>query len=269
MQRMRRNRVLFGLCLAFTLAGCHRTGVIQQPPVNSDPGLPKQTKAEKAQSAADVHTRLAQHYIEIGKMEGALDKIKIAVNDDPTYVPAQTVMAYIYERINDMPNAEIHYRRAVELAPGKGDVNNNLGQFLCRDGKMQEALPYFDKAIADPFYQTPDVALANKGGCQLQNNDRAGAEVSLREAVKRNPGNPSALLQLTNLLYLNQRYFDASAFLQRFDALGQPSPDSLKLGYEIESRLGNTEAAQNYSKRLASQFPDSEQAQALNQTVRP
>jgi type IV pilus assembly protein PilF len=268
MQPMRRDRVLLGMCFVLALAGCHRTGVVM-PPQAPDPQLPKQTKAEKAQSAADVHTRLAQHYIEIGKMEGALEKIKIAVKEDPTYVPAQTVMAYIYERINDMPNAEIHYRRAVELQPDKGDTNNNLGQFLCREGKAQEAMPYFAKAVADPFYQTPDVALANQGGCQLQINDRAGAETSLREAVRRNPGNPSALLQLTNLLYLNQRYFDASAFLQRFDALGQPSPDSLKLGYEIESHLGNTDAAQNYSKRLLSQFPDSEQAQALNQTVRP
>jgi type IV pilus assembly protein PilF len=269
MQFMRRDRVLLGICFALALTGCHRTGVIQQPVANPDPALPKQTKAEKAQSAADIHTRLAQHYIEIGKMEGALEKVKIAVGEDPTYVPAQTVMAYIYERINDLPNAEIHYRRAVELQPDKGDPNNNLGHFLCRIGKVQESLPYFDKAIADPFYQTPDVALTNKGGCQLQINDRAGAEISLREAVRRNPSNPLALLQLTNLLYLNQRYFDASAFLQRFDALGQPSPDSLKLGYEIESHLGNTDAAQNYSKRLLSQFPDSEQAQALNQTARP
>ncbi|QAU22719.1 type IV pilus biogenesis/stability protein PilW [Dyella sp. M7H15-1] len=266
---MRRDRVLLGICLALALTGCHRSAVIQPPLANPDPQLPKQTKAEKAQSAADVHTRLAQHYIEIGKMEGALEKVKIAVSEDPTFVPAQTVMAYIYERINDMPNAEIHYRRAVELQPDKGDTNNNLGQFLCHEGKVREALPYFDKAIADPFYQTPDVAFANKGGCQLQINDRVGAEASLREAVKRNPGNPLALLQLTNLLYLNGRYFDASAFLQRFDALGQSNPDSLKLGYEIESHLGNTDAAHHYSKRLLSQFPDSEQAQALNQTVRP
>lgn len=265
---MRRNHVLVGICFALALAGCHRTGVVM-PPQPAEPRLPQETKAQKAQGAADVHTRLAQHYLEIGKMEGALEKIKMAVNDDPTYVPAQTVMAYIYERINDMPNAEIHYRRAVELQPNKGDVNNNLGQFLCRTGKVQAALPYFTKAIADPFYQTPDVALTNQGMCQMQINDRVNAEASLREALRRNPNNPLALLQLTNLLYLNQRYFDASAFMQRLDATGQANPDSLKLGYEIESHLGNTEAAQNYSKRLLSQFPDSEQAQALNQTARP
>jgi type IV pilus assembly protein PilF len=264
---MRRDRLLACVGMVLALAGCHPSPKIPPPP--TDPKLPEETKAQKAASAADVHTRLAQHYIDIGNLQGALEKVKMAVTEDPTYVPAQTVMAYIYERIDDQPNAEIHYRRAVELQPDKGDTNNNLGQFLCHEGKVQESLPYFAKAGSDPFYQTPDVALTNQGICQLKLNDRVGAEASLRQAVQRNPSNATALLQLTNLLYLNQRYFDASAFLQRFEALGQPSPDSLKLGYEIESHLGNTDAAQNYSKRLLSQFPDSEQAQALNQTVRP
>lgn len=264
---MRRNRLWLGIGMTVLLAGCHRGMVAPPPP--PEPKLPSETKAQKAQSAADVHTRLAQHYIDIGNMQGALEKVKIAVSDDPNYVPAQTVMAYIYERISDMPNAEIHYRRAVELQPNKGDTNNNLGQFLCNDGKVQESLPYFTKAVADPFYQTPDVALTNQGVCQLKLNDRVSAEASFRQAVQRNADNANALLQLTNALYLNNDFFHASAFLQRLDAMGQASPDSLKLGYEIESHLGNTDAAQNYSKRLLSQFPDSEQAQALNQTARP
>jgi type IV pilus assembly protein PilF len=267
MQPMRRDLLLACVGMALALAGCHPSPKIPPPP--TDPKLPEETKAQKAQGAADVHTRLAQHYIDIGNLQGALDKVKIAVTEDPSYVPAQTVMAYIYERIDDLPNAEIHYRRAVELQPDKGDTNSNLGQFLCHEGKVQESLTYFAKAVSDPFYQTPDIALTNQGICQLKINNRVDAETSFREALRRNPNNAMALLQLTNVLYLNQRYFDASAFLQRFEALGQPSPDSLKLGYEIESHLGNTDAAQNYSKRLLSQFPDSEQAQALNQTVRP
>jgi type IV pilus assembly protein PilF len=267
MQLMRRDLVLLGIGMAVLVAGCTKTDMtVPQAPT---PKLPEQTRAEKAESAAKVHTSLAQHYIDINDLQGALHKVKLAEADDPKYVPAQTVMAFVYERINDMPNAEIHYRRAAELAPDKGDTNNNLGAFLCRDGKVQESFPYFTKALADPFYATPDAALDNQGICQLKLNDRAGAEASFRGAVERNPGNAGALLQLANVLYLKNDYFHASAYLQRFDALGQTSPDSLKLGYDIETRLGDRDAAQTYSKRLMDQFPDSEQAQALNQTARP
>jgi len=264
---MRRDRILLAICMATMLAACHRS--MTQPGPPPEPSLPAQTKAEKAQNAADVHTRLAQHYIEIGNIQGALEKSKLAAQDDPNYVPAQTVMAYIYERINDMANAEIHYRRAEELQPDKGDTNNNLGQFLCRIGKAQDAMPYFGKALADPFYKTPDMALTNQGMCQMQMGDRAGAEASWRRAIQLNKDNAVALLQLAHVLYLNQDYFHASAFLQRLDTMGQFNADSLKLGYDIESHLGNKDAAQNYSKRLLGQFPDSEQAQALNQSVRP
>ena len=69
------------------------------------------------------------------------------------------------------------------------------------------------------------------------------------------------------LLYQENDAFRARAFLQRFDALGQPTAASLKLGHDIETRMGNPEGAQNYRKRLLSQFPDSEQAHALEITA--
>jgi type IV pilus assembly protein PilF len=123
--------------------------------------------------------------------------------------------------------------------------------------------------LKDPFYQTPDVALTNKGICQLRLNDVAGAEGTLRKALDANPQNGDALLHLAKALYLNNDAFRARAFIQRFDALGQPSADALKLGHDIETRLGNTDAAQNYRRRLQSQFPDSDQARALDAPASP
>ena len=86
-----------------------------------------------------------------------------------------------------LPNAEEHYRRAVQLEPTKGGPNNNLGAFLCRMGRGAEAEPYFRKAVADPFYSTPDVALTNAGVCQLKSNDAQAAERDFRDALQRNP----------------------------------------------------------------------------------
>ena len=262
---MRLDRIL--LCAAVTalLAGCVTTAGTN----SQNDKMPTTTKAQDDESAAAVHTDLAQHYIQLGNLQGAMEKLQIALKFDPKYVRAHTVIAYVYQRIGDNANAEAHYREAVELDPSKGDLNNNFGQFLCSEGKAQEALPYFAKALTDPFYNTPDVALTNQGVCQMRLNDPAGAANSFRLATDKNPANAVALLELANALYLNNDAFHASAYLQRFEALGQTSPDSLKLGYEIESRLGHTDNAQNYSKRLLSQFPDSEQARALNEPARP
>ena len=196
-------------------------------------------------------------------------KLNKALEFDPNYVPAHTVLAVVYERINDLPNAELHYRKAQALAPAKGDTNNNLGLFLCsREGKAAEAMPYFQKAVADPFYQTPSLAWTNAGTCLTRSRDFAGAEVDFRKAIEIDPQNAEALYQLANVLYLQNDAFRARAFIQRFDALGQPSAVALKLGHDIESRLGNKDAALNYSRRLQSQFPDSEQARALDATAR-
>ena len=113
------------------------------------------------------------------------------------------------------------------------------------------------------------MAYTNDGVCKLRVHDVAGAEKSFRSALGRNPNNAETLYQLANTLYLNNDAFRARAFIQRYDALGRPTAASLKLGFDIETHLGNRDGALSYSTRLQSLFPDSEQARALNTTVSP
>lgn len=259
------DRVLI-ICLLLPLAGCITTHTDSN---TLGKNMPESSKADQASDAARIHTELAQRYMDSGDLQTALEKVTKALQFNPNYAPAHTVIAVLYERINKLPEAEQHYRKAVALEPAKGAPNNNLGVFLCHTGKVAESNGYFRKAVADPFYQTPDVALTNEGVCQLRANDANGAEASFRDAIARNPNNAEALFQLANVLYLNKDAFRARAFIQRFDALGQPTAASLKLGHDIESHLGNSEGALTYSKRLLGQFPDSEQAHALDITASP
>jgi type IV pilus assembly protein PilF len=262
---MRFDRVVVP-CLLFALAGCvtthTNTGALGKP-------LPQESKAEQATDAARIHTELGQHYLATGDLQTALSKVQIALKFDPNYAPAHTVLAYIYARIGKLAEAEQHYRKAVALEPTKGAWNNNLGQFLCSRGNYAEGETYFRKAVADPFYATPSEALTNAGVCQLLAGSKTKAEADFRDAIARNPQNGEALFQLANLLYQGKDAFRARAFLQRFDALGKPTAASLKLGHDIESSMGNPEGARNYGKRLRSQFPDSEQAHALDSTENP
>ncbi|WP_266160127.1 type IV pilus biogenesis/stability protein PilW [Dyella silvatica] len=250
--------------LILLLAGCVSVGGETAPSK-----ITQSSKSDQAMDAARIHTDLGQQYMQNGDLQGALEKLTKALQFDPNYIPAHTVIAVLYERINDMPNAELHYRKAVALDPVKGAANNNLGAFLCKTGRATEAVTYFQKAVADPFYQTPATAWSNAGTCLKRNNNYAGAEADFRKALEVDPQNSDALYQIGNLLYLRGDAFRARAFVQRFEALGQTSPAALKLGHDIESRLGNREAALIYSRRLQSQFPDSEQARALDVTASP
>jgi type IV pilus assembly protein PilF len=255
---MRRERgfpacVLSAMLIA--LAGCA---------VGPPSTVKKEDAATQRQDAARVHTELGQKYLQQGKLEAALEKLDKALEFDPEYVDAHTVIAVLYEAINDPAKAGEHYRRAVELKPKGGNELNNYGWFLCRQGHYDEAQGYFDRAIADPFYKTPGIALSNSGTCLLKAGKRDEAEKKLRLALEQRPNDSEALLQLASALYQKGEYFKARAFMQRFESLGQPRADALMLGRNIELKLGNGNAARDYTHRLLQAFPDSEQARSLN-----
>ncbi|EQD62951.1 type IV pilus biogenesis/stability protein PilW, partial [mine drainage metagenome] len=95
-----------------------------------------------------------------------------------------------------------------------------------------------------------------------------------REAISRRaehpiPKFPEALYQSARVWYLQNNAFRASAYLQRLESLGPAGPDTLKLGYEIETKLGDAAAARSYRQRLIEQFPDSPQAKSLGTGSQP
>ena len=180
------------------------------------------------------------------------------------HADAHTVIAVLYARIGQNDKAEEHYRRAAELRPKAGNENNNYGAFLCKLGRYSESAAYFERAVADPFYQTPAVALTNSGTCAIKGGKLDVAERDLRSALEREPDNAEALFQMASVLYLKGDFFRARAFIQRYEGVGQQSADALLLGRNIELRLGNGKTAQDYTRRLRDKFPDSEQARSLD-----
>lgn len=246
-----RLKLVLALLLVVGLGGC------------TSAAAPRTKAGEKARSAAEIHVALGQRYLQQGKLEIAMEKLQKALAFDPSYVDAHTVIAVLYERINDARKAAEHYRRAAELAPRNGAVNNNYGAFLCRTGRYDEAAQRFVAAVADPFYKTPDVAYTNAGTCYLQSAKFDQAEQDFRKALELNPNNGEALFHLAGILFRKNEFLRARAFLQRFDSLGVASPEALLLGHDIESSLGNSREANEYARRLRAEFPDSPQRQKL------
>lgn len=264
--QLKSGHVLVVMLLALGLAACkHDPGIIKvASPMGGLKSAPSDSAKQDKQSAAQTHTQLAAAYMQQGHLKEAEGALHKAIGFDDKYIPAHTMLAILDWRINRMQDADKEFRDAIALDPSNGDTNNNYGRFLCEQGKQQDAMRYFSKALADPFYKTPALANTNAGGCLLATGNYAGAESYLRKALEIDPNFTDALLAMASLDYRKGDAFAARGYLQRFESAGQATPESLLLGYQIATRLGDKETAANYSNRLQDQFPDSTQAKSLN-----
>jgi type IV pilus assembly protein PilF len=242
-------RTLLTITLALTLAACGST--------------PDSENESQGRHAAQLNTQLGTEYLNRGQYEVALDKLKKAVREDKTYAPAHTVLGVLYEQIGEEQLAGEHYREALKLTPDDGEVNNNYGTFLCRTGQGEDAWPLFEKALEDPFYRTPAVAMANAGQCAVGLDELDKAESYLRRSLGYNPEFPDALLSMAGIADQKQEYLQARGFLQRYEAVAASTPSSLFLGYRVESELQNSRKAEQYRGTLLRDFPDAPEAQDL------
>lgn len=226
---------------------------------------PAPEETGKARRAAETNTELGRQYIARGEYEVALDKLRRAIAHDKTYAPAHTVLAFLYENLNDDEMAAKEYREAVKYDPDGGSVNNNYGAFLCSQNKWHEAERYFDRALEDPFYATPELATTNAGLCALGAGDLDKADKYLRQSIEYDDNLPEALLALGKLNYQQEQYLRARAFLQRYEAVASHTAESLELAYRIERELGDEQAAERYRRELLQSFPKSSAARSVAQ----
>ncbi|MDH4019527.1 MAG: type IV pilus biogenesis/stability protein PilW [Xanthomonadales bacterium] len=213
----------------------------------------------KTQKAVESNTALGLEYMNRGQYEVALGKLKKAVREDPKYAPAQTVLAVLYERIGEQELAGKHYEKAYEADPDNGDVNNNYGVYLCQNGEERQAIEHFLRALDDPFYSSPSIALTNAGSCALGHGDMVDADDYLRRALKIEPDFPDALLNMSRLSFEQEKYLTARAFMQRYEEVTSHTAETLLLAYRVEAASGNRKSATTYKLMLETNFPESDQ----------
>lgn len=218
---------------------------------------------EKTREAAKLQVQLAQEYLKTGRLDVARDRLKRALEIDPYSPEAHTVSGFLNETIGDPMKAELHYRRATELQPKDGNMANNFANFLCRQNRFSESELVFRRAIADPYYKTPEVALTNAGMCAKSAGDLEQAEAYLRQALERRPDYSPALFPMARVLHERGDHMRARAFLQRYESTETASAEALLLGVRIEQALGDQSSAEEYRRRLQNAYPRSSEAQSL------
>lgn len=199
----------------------------------------------------------SQSRLQSGDARGALDAAQRAVRADDSLPDAHSLVGLSLDTLGRGVEAGPHYRRAAELAPGKGEFLNNYGAWLCTNGRAADALAWFERALMAPGYPTRDAAAANAGACALEAGHGDRAATFLRQALELAPSNPVALKALAQLEFTRGRAFEARAFIERRLAAAPADAESLLLASQIEEKLGDTAAAARYVHRLRAEFPRS------------
>ncbi len=259
---MKRLHLIFWLTLLF-LTGC------QTLTPGGDFGEERGDVIDSPSNGkADVYIKLAVGYMQEGQLGMAMQKIKKGIEVDPKNGQAHNVLALIYQRIGEKDQAEEHFETAAGLEPRNPYIRNAYGSFLCLQQRYDEADEQYNKALQNPLYQTPEVALTNAGTCAGSSGDPKKSEDYFRRALQRNPAFPKALYQMAELSYNQGDAARAQQYLERYQRVAPHTPGSLWLAIRVARKLGDRDRLASYEMLLQGNFPESQEAELLRESQR-
>jgi type IV pilus assembly protein PilF len=256
------RQLLLCLSLAAVLAGCAGNPASRDD--NVEQSVARQTTTSETRQRAKVHAELGALYLQDGRHEVALEEARIAIEADSDYAPAHSLMGLIYMSLRKNELAEKSLRRALQLAPGDPEINNNYGWYLCQHDRIRESYAYFQTALGNPLYQTPAKALTNMGVCALMDKDDRKGEEYLLRALRADRNNLRAMYLLAELNYRGGRHADARQWMKDLHAKLEPTAESAWLALRIERKLGDREGEARFTGVLRRKYRDSLEYQRLS-----
>lgn len=221
---------------------------------------------KETRESAEKRLYLGIEYMKLGHYEMAMDRLKKAIELDQNYADAHNALAVLFERLEQNNKAQIHYQKALAIAPENADIQNNYGQFLCKRGQDAEADKHFLKAINNSLYKTPEIPYTNAGICALRNKQLKKAETYFQKALQANPKFSLALYHLAEISYKQKKSAKARDYLNRYLKDEVHTPETLWLGICVAQALNDSQTETNYKRLLrSSPYQDSKEASLLEQ----
>ena len=187
---------------------------------------------KKDPAFAPAYMGLAQAYDQLGTpgIGGAppsevqprvMSAIQKAMELDPSLAEAHGILASLYEEQWQWSDAEREYKLALDLNPNDAGVHFAFGGWLLRQGRVEEAQPWFRSARElDPV----GIDGGNMGWMHFLSRHYEEASGELRSELGVHPGNASAYWFLGYVLIANGRASEAIPPLEKAVALSKRSP---------------------------------------------
>jgi Tfp pilus assembly protein PilF len=144
------------------------------------------TEYEKRQKAK-LHIDMAAVQIQAGNYTAGLKELMEAEKITPEDPMIHYLLAYAYggKGLND--DAIREAKKAVELKPDYSEAYNYMGTVYMNMGQYDRAIDAFNRAVANPLYETPSLPLYNMGRAYYQKGDYLLALAKYDEAVAKEP----------------------------------------------------------------------------------
>lgn len=121
-----------------------------------------------------------------GELEAAVDLYSKSIESFPT-AEAYTFRGWTYSFMGRLDDAIAECHKAIEVDPTFGNPYNDIGAYLLQAGKVDEAIPWFRRALDAPRYESYCYPHMNLGCAYEAKHDLGSAMQEFRKALMENP----------------------------------------------------------------------------------
>jgi Tfp pilus assembly protein PilF len=133
-----------------------------------------------------------------GEYDSAVDLYKQSLEIFPT-AEAHTFLGWTYHFQGKVEEAIAECKRAIEVDPDFGNPYNDIGSYLVALERYDEAIPWFERAIAAPRYDPRHYPYFNLGRVYLAKGLLTRAREYFQEALRIEPRYTLARQAVENL----------------------------------------------------------------------
>ena len=190
----------------------------------------------------------------LGKSQEAELSYRKAIEIKPDYAKAHYNLGNVLSDLGKLQDAEFSYRKAIEIKPDYAEAHSNLGNILKNHGKLQDAEFSYRKAIEiKPDYTE---AYSNLGNVLSDLGKSLEAEFSYRKAIEIKPDFAEAHSNLGNILKNHGKLQDAEFSYRKAIKI---KPDYAKAHYNhgnVLRDLGKLQDAESAYRKVIEIKPD-------------
>jgi tetratricopeptide (TPR) repeat protein len=121
-----------------------------------------------------------------GDLEGAIEQYKRSIEIFPT-AEAHTFLGWTYSFQRRYEEAIHECEEAIKVDPDFGNPYNDIGAYLIEKGQLDEAIPWFKRAISAKRYDSYCYPHYNMGRVYEQKGDWREAFNCYQASLKENP----------------------------------------------------------------------------------